>query len=521
MNGQARWPLVLVIFDGWGVAPAGPGNAISQAKTPVMDELQRRFPATTLAAAGSAVGLPLRQAGNSEAGHMNIGAGRVVEQDSVRISQSINHGSFFKNAAFHAAIHHVAKHRSQLHLMGLLTAGQSAHADPDHLLALITLAREAKVRRIILHLFTDGRDSPPHAAIHLLRALNSMLRREETVATIVGRFYAMDRKKVWTRTKRTYEALTLGKGRRTDDAEAAILEAYERGESDEFIAPTAIGDRREHRIRQNDSVIYFNLRSDRARQLTKVFVQQHFSQLNRGSFERTRLPKNLLFVAMTDFGPDLGQIYTAFPSVDLYNTLPVVLRNRRQVYVAESEKYAHVTYFLNGGFDRPVAGEDRMLIPSPDVTSYDTVPAMSAHEITDVVVSDLKQGQHEVIVLNFANPDMVGHTGNLAATVQAVEVVDQCVGRIREAVSARQGTLVITADHGNAEEMLLPGAMDVDTEHSINPVPFVIVTSSPPPFRLAGGGRLADVAPTVLDLFGIQPPAVMTGRSLLENSHAA
>lgn len=519
MNGQARTPLVFVIFDGWGIAPAGPANAITQAKTPVMDELQRRSPTTTLAASGSAVGLPPRQEGNSEAGHMNIGAGRVVEQDSVRISKSINDGSFFKNAAFRAAIHHVQKHGSQLHIMGMLTAEQSAHADPDHFLALLTLARNSRVRQVVLHFFTDGRDSPPQAAVNLLRTLGRALRPEETVATIIGRFYAMDRKKLWSRTKRTFEALTLGKGRRAASAEAAILDAYERGESDEFIEPTIVGDPREHRISENDSVMFLNLRSDRARQLTKVFVQEKFSQANPGAFTR-KLPKNLVFVAMTDFGPDLGEIYTAFPSVDLYHTLPVVFRHLRQLYIAESEKYAHVTYFFNGGYDKPVAGEDRMLVPSPDVVSYDATPEMSARRITDAVVDDLKRKQHDLIVVNFANPDMVGHTGNLAAAVRAIEVVDACVGKIRDAVRARKGTLVITADHGNAEEMLFPGKKDVDTEHTTNPVPFVIVTPSPPSFRLQPGGRLADVAPTVLDLVGIKKPVAMTGHSLLENADA-
>ncbi|MBI4093247.1 MAG: 2,3-bisphosphoglycerate-independent phosphoglycerate mutase [Candidatus Kerfeldbacteria bacterium] len=521
MKPLVRTPLVLVILDGWGSAPAGPGNAITLANTPVFDELIRRYPHALLAAAGTDVGLPARQAGNSEAGHMNIGAGRLVEQDSVRISKSINDGSFFKNPAWRAAIHHVRKYRSQLHLMGLLSSDQSGHADPDHLLALLTLGRNMDVPAVRLHVFTDGRDSPPRSGINILRRLAAMLSDREKIATVVGRFYAMDRNKIWSRTKRAYEAMVAGKGRQAPTAAAAIDEAYTKGQTDEFIAPTVIGPRHQNRIRKNDSVIFFNLRSDRARQLTKAFVQKHFVKLNRGAFRRVNFPTNLLFVAMTDFGPDLGEIYTAFPSQDLRNTLPFLFHPLRQLYVGEGEKFAHVTFFFNGGYDHPVVGEDRQLIPSPGIHSYDRSPVMSAREIADYVVKDLAQGRHDVIVLNFANPDMLGHTGNLKATVQAIEVVDQCLGQIRRAVAERDGTMVITADHGNAESMLADDGKTVNTEHTNNPVPFVLVTNSPLNVKFRKGGRLADVAPTLLDLLGRPKSIMMTGISLVATSHGA
>ncbi len=516
MKRRARLPLVLIIFDGWGVAPPGPGNAIRLAKTPNLDALERQCGSTTLAAAGSAVGLPNKQEGNSEAGHMNIGAGRVVEQDSVRISRSINDGSFFKNAAFRAALHHVEKYRSQLHLIGLLTEQQSGHADPDHLLALMTMARTHRLHPVFLHLFTDGRDSPPQAGIHLLRRLEHICRKSEQVATIMGRFYAMDRKKMWSRTKRAYEAMVLGQGQQARTAEHAILEAYERGQTDEFIEPTIVGARDRGRIGDNDSVIFFNLRSDRARQLTKTFVQKKFNVLNPGAFRRSNLPANVVFVAMTDFGPDLGDVYTAFPSLDLYNTLPVMLRGLRQLYIAESEKYAHVTFFFNGGYDRPVAGEDRRLVSSPNVESYDATPAMKAREIAAIVARDLKYHRHDVIVANFASPDMLGHTGNLQAVIKGVEVVDKCVGELYRAVRAAKGTLVITADHGNAEAMLAADGKSVDTEHTTNPVPFMIVSTPARRWRYRSDGRLADVAPTLLHLLGLPPPVAMTGKTLVD-----
>lgn len=521
MKALVKVPFVLVIFDGWGICPPGPGNAISSAKTPVMDDLMKRLPWTTLKASGSDVGLPKNQEGNSEAGHMNIGAGRIVEQDAVRISRSINEGRFFKNAAFMAAIHHVNKYKSQLHLMGLLTGKQSGHADIDHLLALLAIAREHRVRSVVLHLFTDGRDSPPHEGVHLLRMLQKQLRSNEVVGTIIGRLYAMDRKKVWPRIARSYDALVNGTGNAASTAEHAILESYEHGKTDEFIEPTVIGPASGNRIRSNDSVIYFNLRSDRARQLTKAFVQEDFNALNPGSFKRSNAPKNLVFVAMTDFGPDLGDIYTAFPSVDLYNTLPMVLRGYKQLYIAETEKYAHITFFLNGGYDRPVGGEDRALVPSPDVSSYDETPAMSARKITDTVLADLRSKKHDIIVLNFANPDMVAHTGNLSATIKAIETVDACVGRIRTALLQQKGTMVITSDHGNAESLLAADGKSVETEHSTNPVPFIIVTPKRLPITLHRNGRLADVSPTILDLLGIQKPVVMSGTSLIIHHHAA
>jgi len=520
----AQWPLVLVVFDGLGIAPPGPGNAVTIARTPTLDQMMKSFPFTTLHASGTAVGLPARQEGNSEAGHMNIGAGRIVLQDSVRISRSINDGSFFKNAAFTAAVQHIRQYNSHLHLMGLLTAQQSAHADPDHLLALLALTRYHRLRNVFLHLFTDGRDSPPQAALRLLRTLSSGLKKNEHIVTIIGRFYAMDRKRMWVRTKQAYQAMTMGEGRLSRDPEQAILEAYERGEADEFISPTIIGSKAKRRISDNDAVIFFNLRSDRARQLTKFFVQKNLKKnyspvKSTAALVRRRL-KNLLFVAMTDFGPDLETVFTAFPSNDIYHTLPVVLRQQRQLYIAESEKFAHVSYFFNGGFDRPIVGEDRQLIPSPDVMSYDKSPAMSSPEIARRVIEDVKHERHQVVVVNLANPDMVGHTGNMKAAVTAIEIVDQCVGTMWAAVRAAGGIMIITADHGNAEQMLTADGKNVQTEHTTNPVPFLIVTPKALPIKLRAGGRLADVGPTILQLFSIPQPIAMTGRTLIEAIHA-
>lgn len=516
MSAKGSMPFVLVIFDGWGLAPKGPGNAITLAKTPVMDELIKRYPSTSLAASGPSVGLPVNQEGNSEAGHMNIGAGRVVEQDAVRISRSINEGSFFKNAAFLAAIHHAKKYRSQLHLMGLLTKQQSGHADPDHLLALLALTREHGVSSVILHLFTDGRDSPPNSGLHLIRSLQKQLKPNERIGSIIGRFYAMDRKKQWPSIKKAYDAIVRGEGRHATTGEQAIMKAYESGETDEFIKPTVVGPKNRRRIRSNDSVVYVNLRSDRARELTKAFVQDDFNSLNPGSFKRLQRPRNLLFVAMTDFGPDLGEIYTAYPSVDLYGTLPTVLRHYSQLYVAESEKYAHMTFFFNGGYSRPVAGEDRLLIPSPNFDSYDRAPDMSAKKITQAVIDDLRNGRHDLVVLNFANPDMVAHTGNLPATVRAIETVDSCLGLIRDEVLSRGGTLIVTADHGNAEELYSPDGKGMNTEHSTNRVPFIVITPKPLNVRLRDDGKLADVSPTILDILDVQKPVAMTGESLLK-----
>lgn len=509
-----KGPLVLAILDGWGIASASASNAISQAKTPTLDRWRQQYPHTELQASGLAVGLAPDQDGNSEAGHMNLGAGRLVAQDDSRISQAINDGTFFRNPAFLAAIHHVQKHKSALHIMGMIGNTQSAHSNPDHLLALLLLVSNFRLPRVYLHLFTDGRDSPRFYAREIMEKFVPHFGNAR-VATIMGRFYAMDRNKTWSRTEAAYESIINAAGvHHVNEPVEAISQAYNRGESDEFITPTTIGNY--PGIRDHDAVIYFNLRSDRARQLTKAFVQPEFEQRNASTkcFTRSRVVQGLTFVAMTDFGPDLDSILTAFPAQQLHDTFPMALHDRRQLYIAESEKYAHVTYFFNGGYADPVGGEERVMIPSPAVKTYDLAPAMSSAAVTDRAVTAIQNRTHDVIVLNYANTDMVAHTGNLAAGIAAMEATDACLARLAEAVLAADGLLAVTGDHGNIEEMANLKTGEVDTEHSTNPVPFMLISRSLPSISLRPG-KLGDVAPTLLRLIGATVPPEMTGENLV------
>jgi len=505
-------PIVLVVIDGWGIGKPGPWNALSLAKLPTYNRLLENFPNTKLQAAGVDVGLPKGQDGNSEAGHMNIGAGRVVMQDSVHISRAINDGTFFKNPAFLRAVKHVKKHHSALHLMGMMGNSESAHANPDHLLALLTFAKLCRLPKIILHIFTDGRDSPRFSAIKMLKRLEKTLGQVK-IASLAGRYYAMDRALHWGRIEMVYNMLTLGKApRHSSGAEAAILEAYNRNESDEFIQPTIIlqDSRKPETIKDNDSIIFFNLRSDRARQLTKAFVQPDFI-----GFKRKKILKNLVFVAMTDFGPDLPRILSAFPSRDIDETLPMALKGFRQLYISESEKYAHMTYFFNGGYDHPVGGEDRVSISSPKVATYNLRPGMSTLKLVHFVKKDLQNKAHDFICINFAAPDMVAHTGHLKASIKAAEVVDNGLAELKQAVFKAHGTMIVTADHGNIEELKNSHSGEVDTEHSNNPVPFILVNSSLRKCRLKKSGRLADIAPTILQLADVTKPVLMTGKRLI------
>ncbi|MCK4554838.1 2,3-bisphosphoglycerate-independent phosphoglycerate mutase, partial [Candidatus Parcubacteria bacterium] len=473
--------MILIILDGWGIAEPSRGNAITLSKTPNLDKIIKGYPNTRLCAHGKCVGLPLKQSGNSEAGHINIGAGRVVEQDAVKICKDIKNGIFFKNSAFLEAIQHVEKNKSALHLMGMLSNGMSAHSDPDHLLALIALTRKYNVKKVYLHLFTDGRDSPQYTALKLVEEIQRDYLKQEQIVTVMGRFYAMDRKKKWERTEKAYDALALGKGRISENARDAITQAYNTGENDEFIQPFVIVEKggQPRKINDGDSVIFFNLRSDRARQLAKVFVQQGFNKLNPKSFKRKKVLKDLKFVSMTDFGPDLDGILSAYPSVDLKGTLPMALRDLRQLYITEKEKHSHVTYFFNGGYANPVAGEDRIILPSPDVKSYDQTPEMNSAGLTKAVIKNLapqppllpaladgvkirrgegvkRQGRgwkYDFTVLNFAAPDMIAHTGNLKAGIECCEHIDKHVGKIVKTYLESEGAIIITADHGNIEEM--------------------------------------------------------------------
>jgi len=510
-------PLMFLILDGWGIWDKKKGNAIAKGKTPVIDNLYKKYPNTLLQASSKDVGLPLGQPGNSEAGHMNIGAGRVVEQDAVVISKSINNGTFFKNPAFLQAARHAEEHNSDIHLMGLLSDGSSPHSDNDHLIALLSFFISRTKQNICLHFFTDGRDSPPFAAIKILSQYVSIFDTDRIkVASIMGRFYAMDRKKSWARTKLAFEALAEGKGLLANSAVEAINTAYNRGESDEFIKPSVIVDENKKPIgpiNTNDSLIFFNLRSDRARQLTKVFAQDDFTKKNPKSFKLAKKIDNLLFVALTDFGPDLGGVLTAYPGIDIPDTLPMALKDIRQCYISETEKYAHVTYFFNGGYDHPLSGEDWINIPSKDVDSYAKAPAMSTNEMTKQILLDLKNDKYDFVTANFAAPDMVGHTGDLKAGIKAVEAVDKAVGQIIKATLAKNGTIVVTADHGNVEEMINLETDEIDTEHSVNPVPFIIVNHHN--FKLRKDGKLANIAPTILDIIDIKKPKLMNEKSLI------
>jgi 2,3-bisphosphoglycerate-independent phosphoglycerate mutase len=483
-------PVALVVLDGWALAEPGPGNAVELADTPVFDELWARWPHTTLTAWGPAVGLPEGQMGNSEVGHLNLGAGAVVKQDLLRIDEAIEGGSFFENEVLRAACE-----TERLHLLGLVSAG-GVHASMRHLNALIELARSQGVEDVVIHAFTDGRDTNPDSGAGYLAEVEGW--GGARVASVTGRYYAMDRDRRWDRTELTRDALVEGKAEfEADSGEAAVRAAYERDETDEFIKPTLVGD--EGRIRPGDSVIFFNFRPDRARQLT-----QKLAELS-----------DLRITTLTEYQED-WDYPVAFPPERPAVTLASVLADRglKQLHVAETEKYAHVTYFLNGGEEDPYDGEERCLVDSPrDVPTYDHKPEMSAREATDAFVEGWSAGDYAFGIINYANPDMVGHTGVIEAAVEAVETVDECLGRLVEAVQETGGVCVVTADHGNADNMLEPDGSP-NTAHSMNPVP-LFVTADVGPLR--EGGTLADVAPTVLSLMGLDTPPEMTGENLTRN----
>jgi len=448
---------------------------------------------------------------------MNIGGGRIVRQDVIYVSEAIKDGTFFKNMAFKEAIKHARKFGSKVHLMGLLANRNSAHACPEHLYALLKLCHDESMDSVKLHLFTDGRDSPPLSAVHMLHELEKHLFPNQEIASVMGRFYAMDRNKRWHRTELAYNAMISGEGLVANNAHSAILHGYNRGESDEFILPTVIVDENKQplgTIDDNDVIIFFNLRSDRARQMTKCFIQDDFERKNENAFQRKKVPQNTRFAAMTDFGPDLPHVYTAFPSHDIQLSLTEVLAPVRQFYIAESEKYAHVTYFFNGGYADPRAGEERMRVPSPFVAHYDGRPEMRAPGITGEVVRRLKFDLHDFVVINFANLDMVGHTGNLPATIRAVECIDKCMGQLVKIVREKHGHLIVTGDHGNAETMVNAETGETMTEHTTNPVPFLLVSDKLRKAKL-GDGMLSDIAPTILDIMGLPKPVEMTGFSLI------
>jgi 2,3-bisphosphoglycerate-independent phosphoglycerate mutase len=489
--------VALVVLDGWGLAEPGPGNAVELADTPVFDELWARHSHTTLTAWGPAVGLPEGQMGNSEVGHLNLGAGAVVKQDLLRIDEAIEDGSFAQNETLRAACH-----TERLHLLGLVSAG-GVHASMDHLKALIELAADEGVEDVVVHAFTDGRDTNPDSGAGYVAEVESW--GGARVATVIGRYHAMDRDKRWDRTKLAYDAIVHGEAEHSArSGEEAVRAAYERGETDEFIEPTLVGD--EGRIRAGDSVVFFNFRPDRARQLTRALGERDFDDFDRGDAPDVRLTTLTQYQEGWDYP-------VAFPQARPEVTLASVLAERGvgQLHVAETEKYAHVTYFFNGGEEDPYPGEERRLVDSPrDVPTYDKKPEMSAVAAADAFVAGWREDEPGFAIINFANPDMVGHTGVIEAAVKAIETVDECLGRVVEAVHDSGGACVITADHGNADHMLEPDGSP-NTAHSMNPVPLVVTADVG---ELREGGTLADVAPTVLALLDQEQPDAMTGKAL-------
>ena len=498
--------LALVILDGWGLAPAGPGNAVSLANTPVFDELWTGYPHTQLSASGRDVGLPDGQMGNSEVGHLNLGAGAVVKQDLARIDESIADGSFFENPALLAACDAARRSpRGRLHLMGLVSDG-GVHSGWEHLEACIELAAQEGVPDLVLHAFTDGRDTLPRSSPGYLEEVERWLRQAGRVGTVSGRYYAMDRDRRWERTKLAYDAIVHARGATAPTAAEAVAASHEAGETDEFVRPTVIG--AYDGIADGDVAIHFNFRPDRARQLVRALAEPGFDEFPRGPVAAIQL------TTLAEYRE--GWPYpVAFPPKAPATTLAEVLAGAgaRQLHVAETEKYAHVTYFFNGGREQVWEGEERCLVDSPrDVPTYDHKPEMSARAAAGEFAGRWSEGGYRFGILNFANPDMVGHTGVIPAAVAAIEAVDACLGQVVSAVHASGGACMVTADHGNADNMLEPDGSP-NTAHSTNPVPLIVTANG---IGLAGDGILADVAPTALRLLGIDQPTGMTGRSLLE-----
>jgi 2,3-bisphosphoglycerate-independent phosphoglycerate mutase len=494
--------VVLLVLDGWGIAPDSPTNAVTRANTPRLRVLAKSYPTATLRASGRDVGLPDGVMGNSEVGHLTMGAGYVQYQDLVRINDGIADGSFFANGPLREACA-AARAHGTLHLMGLLSTG-GVHADMKHLDALVELARREDVPRVVLHAFLDGRDMPPRSASTLLPLVPCR------IASVHGRYYAMDRDKRWERVARSYRAIVDAEGPRVvERAEDALRACYAQPECrDELLEPHVVGDGA--RVEDRDAVIFFNFRPDRARQLTWAFLQPDFT-----GFERPRVPRDLLFVTMTDYKVGVPAVRVAFPPQEVTPMARILSdEGRTQFHTAETEKYAHVTYFFNGGREAPFPGEERLLVPSAKVATYDLKPEMSAAGVAGALVTAVRSGRHDFAIVNIANPDMVGHTGDFPATLKAMEATDRAVGEIVDAVLAAGGCLLLTADHGNAEEMAFPDGTP-NTQHSTNPVPSVFLAPGRADIRLRDGA-LADVAPTLLTLLGLPVPERMTGRSLIE-----
>jgi 2,3-bisphosphoglycerate-independent phosphoglycerate mutase len=519
-------PVVLAIVDGWGLAPPSEGNAIFIAKTPNINQMITNYPATALSAAGGEVGLYWGEMGNSEVGHLNIGAGRVYYQMGPRITKAISDGNFFSNPAFLGACEHIKETKGKMHLMGLVSPG-GVHSHQDHLYALLKLAKEQGVRNVFVHAFLDGRDTIYNTGVGFIEDLQAKMKKIGVgkIATISGRYFAMDRDNHWDRVEKAYRAIAEGIGETATDPVEAIKSSYAKKIYDEEFVPMVIikGKKPIATVSDGDAMICFNFREERAREITKAFVLPAFPKFPR------RYIANLNFVMMSEYEKGLPGVI-AYPPDIIHDCLAKAIADAglRQLHIAETEKYAHVTFFINGQREAPFPGEERVIVPSPHVAKYDDRPEMSAYGITDRILKAIRENKYDFIVLNYANPDMVSHTGNLAATVRACEIVDECLGKLKEAIFARSGVLMITADHGNAEEMLNLQTGVVDKEHSTNAVPFIVVSKEYEGKSLnlpegigadlslaAPAGMLADIAPTVLKIMGLPQPKEMTGRALI------
>ncbi len=506
----------LVIMDGFGIAGPENTNAILMAGTPNLDRLEARFPHGQIGASGMDVGLPDGQMGNSEVGHLNIGAGRVVYQELTRITKDIRDGDFFEKEPLIWAMDTARANGGTLHLMGLLSDG-GVHSHNTHLYALLEMAKARGLTRVAVHCFLDGRDVPPKSGIDFVRQLEAEIQRIGVgeIATVMGRYWAMDRDNLWDRVKRAYDALVLGEGLRAASGEEAVLESYKKDETDEFVQPTVVMENGEPvaTIKADDSVVFFNFRPDRARQITRAFIQPDFS-----GFERAKGFFPLQYVTMTQYDETFTGLKVVNLPTPLTNTLGEYLSGlgKTQLRIAETQKYAHVTFFFNGGVEAPNPGEDRVLIPSSKVATFDLKPEMSAYEVADEAVRRIESGAYDFMILNFANCDMVGHTGIIPAAVEAVRAVDICVGRVVDAVLAAGGRCIVTADHGNADQMIDPNNGGPFTAHTTNPVPVILCDPAHEKATLRANGRLADLAPTLLTIAGLPVPPEMTGKSLIQ-----
>ena len=501
---------MLMILDGFGENANEKGNAVKEANTPNIDKIMKLCPTTDIYTSGLNVGLPDGQMGNSEVGHTNIGAGRIVYQELTRITKSIEDGDFFSVKEFEGAVENCKNNNSSLHIMGLLSDG-GVHSHIRHLYALLELAKRKGIENVYVHAFLDGRDTPPASAEGYITKLEEKMKEKEIgkIASITGRFYAMDRDKRWERVSKAYNALVNGEGVKAPTAISAIEASYQKEIFDEFVEPTLIcnGDTPIATIKEKDSVIFFNFRPDRAREITGALVDNEFD-----GFETK--PLDLYFVCMTPYDETMPNVQVAFKKEALSNTFGEYISNLgyTQLRIAETEKYAHVTFFFNGGEEKQYKGEDRILVPSPKVETYDLKPEMSAYEVTDKVLEAIESNKYNAIILNYANPDMVGHTGSLEAAIKAIETIDECVGKVVEAVEKVNGVLLMTADHGNAEQMIDYKTGEPHTAHTTNPVPLMLVGMNDVSLK---PGKLADLAPTMLDIMGLEKPEEMTGESII------